>query len=268
VSAVWIVVGTAGILSLAVAMVTYTHLAKLQKSSDLLYENAVRASVELERLSERLFHAQEEERRKIAADLHDDFGQRMASLIFEMSNATRGPGVSPELCSAMEAMEERLRTLAKDLQALSRGLHSAVLDKIGLEAAIRSECDALSRRGLAVSFQAANVPRRLPDNTALTMYRVFQEAAQNAVKHSQTDRLDVLLETQAGEAVLRVSDSGRGFDAQSTAKPAGLGMISMRERLRIAGGSLSISSTPGKGTQVEARVPFPAPQAKTPSPQA
>ncbi len=267
VNAVWIVIGFTGILWFAVAMVTYTHLAKLQKSSDLQYENAVRASVELERLSERLFHVQEEERRKIAADLHDDFGQRMASLIFEMSGTAGGAGVSPELRGAMEAMVERLRSLAKDLQAMSRGLHSAVLDKIGLEAAIRSECETLTRHGLAASFHAANVPRRLPDNTALTLYRVFQEAAQNAVKHSRTDRLDVLLEAGAGEVVLRVRDSGRGFDVRA-GKPAGLGMISMRERLRIAGGALLISSAPGEGTGIEARVPLAAPHPKVPTPPA
>ncbi len=254
--AVWVVIFCAGILSFGVAMITYVQFTKLQESSDRLYDNAVRSSAELERLSERLFHVQEEERRKIAADLHDDVGQRIAGLMFEMNNTAGRHDIPRELRSEMEAMEERLRTLAKDIQTMSRGLHSAVLDKIGLEAAIRSECDALSRRGLAVTFRAAGVPRRLQQNIALAMYRVFQEAAQNALKHSQTDRLDVLLEAEAGEVVLHVRDSGRGFDAASPANSAGLGMISMRERLRIAGGSLSISSEPGKGAEVVARVPL------------
>ncbi|MCC6395075.1 MAG: sensor histidine kinase [Bryobacterales bacterium] len=262
VEAVWIAVGAAGILSLAVAMLTYTRMVKLQESSAALYQNAVRASTELERLSERLFHVQEEERRRIAADLHDDFGQRMASLLFEISNTARDGAVSPELRGRMEATGERLRTLSKDLQAMSRGLHSAVLDKIGLEAAVRSECETLSRSGMATGFHAANVPRRLPDNTALTMYRVFQEAAQNAVKHSGADRLDVWLEIAAGEVVLRVQDFGKGFDSQSPAGHAGLGMISMRERLRIAGGALSITSGPGKGALVEARIPLQTPARK------
>lgn len=265
-NAVWIVIGITGILWLAVAIVTYTHIVKLQKSSDVQYENAVRASEELERLSERLFHVQEVERRRIASDLHDDFGQRMASLILEMGHTAADAGVPPVLRGALEAMVERLRTLSRDLQAMSRGLHSAVLDKIGLEAAIGSECDTLGRHGIEVTFEAANVPRKLPENIALTMYRVFQEAAQNALKHSGTDRLHVSLETKGDELLLRVRDYGRGFDAP--AAKSGLGMISMRERLRIAGGVLSISAAPGGGALVEARVPLPSPRAKIPTPRA
>lgn len=256
-NSLWIAIGTASILALAVAVVTFTHLMKLERVASVQYGCAVQASAEMQRLSERLLNSQEDERRKIARDLHDDYGQRMASLIFELSSATERYDASPELCIALETMGERLGNLAKDLQQMSRGLHSAVLDKIGLEAAVRSDCDSLSKRSpLRVTFRAASVPRRLPDHVALAVYRISQEAVQNALKHSHTDRLNVSLDLEERELVLRVEDFGHGFDAKDPNRVGSLGLVSMRERLRMVGGAFLIHSEPGRGTQVEARVPL------------
>lgn len=253
----WIAIGTASLLAFAVAVVTFTHLMKLEQVAADQYEYAVQTSTELQRLSERLLNSQEDERRKIARDLHDDYGQRMASLIFELSSATERSDASPELRIAMETMGERLGNLARDLQQMSRGLHSAVLDKIGLEAAVRSDCDSLSKRSpLRVTFRATSVPRRLPDQVALAVYRISQEAVQNALKHSQTDRLDVSLDLEERELVLRVEDFGHGFDAKGADNAGSLGLVSMRERLRMVGGAFLIHSELGRGTQVEARVPL------------
>ena len=245
----WMAIGLACFLSLSVAGVTYKHVAKLEQTVEDQYNHAVRASTELELLSERLLNVQEDERRRIARDLHDDFGQRVASLIFELSGAAEGEGTTPELRRKLQSAGERLGNLAKDLQQVSRSLHSAVLEKVGLEAAIRSNCDALSGRGpLNVDFHAAGVPPKLPDSIALAMYRVFQESIQNALKHSRTSRVDVSLAA--------AEDFGCGFEAKPDDWSCNLGLVSMRERLRMVGGSLKIRSKTGKGTEVEARIPL------------
>ena len=148
--------------------------------------------------------------------------------------------------------------LCRNIQNLSRGLHSAVLDKIGLEAAIRSDCTSIAgRTHLEVNFQAIGIPRRLPEEIALSVYRVYQEAAQNALKHSHTERLDVTLALENTDLVLRVKDYGIGFEASLSMGQSSLGLVSMRERLRMVGGALKVRTTAPDGTEIEARVPVP-----------
>ena len=181
----------------------------------------------------------------------------MASLLFELAAAAERTDAAPDLRLAMQKMGERLGNVAKDLQQLSRSLHSAVLDKIGLEAAIRSDCSALRQRiAWQVDFQSVDVPKRLPEPLSLAAYRVFQEALQNALKHSQTSRLGVSLSVEGRDLVLRVKDYGLGFDAESANQTGSLGLLSMRERLRMIGGEFLIHSEIGRGTQVEARLPM------------
>jgi signal transduction histidine kinase len=217
----------------------------------------VKAGIELERLSRRLLTLQEDERRRIAGELHDDYGQRMASLLFELAAAAERADATPDLRRAIQNAGEHLGNVAKDLQQLSRSLHSAVLDKIGLEAAIRSDCTSLRQRiAWEVDFESVGVPKRLPEPLSLAAYRVFQEALQNALKHSQTSRLRVSLAVEGPDLVLWVKDYGLGFDTESGDRPGGLGLLSMRERLRMVGGALAIHSKVGKGTQVEARLPM------------
>jgi signal transduction histidine kinase len=230
---------------------------RLENISLAQYEASVKATAELERLSRRLMTLQEDERQRIASELHDDYGQRMASLLLELAVAAERTDAAPDLRLVMERIAERLGNVAKDLQQLSRSLHSAVLDKIGLEAAIRSDCNALRQRiAWEVDFQSVDVPKRLPEPLSLAAYRVFQEALQNALKHSQTSRLGVSLNVEGRDLVLRVKDYGLGFDAESANQKSSLGLLSMRERLRMIGGGFLIHSEIGKGTQVEARLPM------------
>jgi signal transduction histidine kinase len=154
-------------------------------------------------------------------------------------------------------MGEHLGNVAKDLQQLSRSLHSAVLDKIGLEAAIRSDCSSLRQRSAwEVDFECVDVPKRLPEPLILAAYRVFQEALQNVLKHSQTSRLGVSLTVEGRDLVLRVKDYGHGFNVESANQTGSLGLLSMRERLSMVGGAFVIHSEIGKGTEVEARLPM------------
>ncbi len=253
----WTAIGLTVFLSLLVAGTTVLYLARLENTALAQYEASIKAGFELERLSRRLLTLQEDERRRIAGELHDDYGQRMASLLFELAAIAERADATPNLRLVIQRMEEHLGNVAKDIQQLSRSLHSAVLDKIGLEAAIRADCTSLRQRiAWEVDFQSLDVPRRLPEPLSLAAYRVFQEALQNALKHSQTHRLAVSLTVAGGDLVLRVNDYGHGFDAESANQAGSLGLVSMRERLRMVGGQLVIHSEIGKGTQIEARVPI------------
>ena len=253
----WAVIVLIVLLSLLVAGITFRYLMRLENIALAQYEASVKAGDELERLSRRLMTLQEDERRRIARELHDDYGQRMASLLFELAAAAERTDATPELKLAMQNMGEHLGNVAKDLQQLSRSLHSAVLDKIGLEAAIRSDCSSLRQRiAWEVDFESVDVPKRLPEPLSLAAYRVFQEALQNVIKHSQTSRLGVSLTVEGRELVLRVKDYGHGFHVESANQTGSLGLLSMRERLRMVGGAFVIHSEIGKGTQVEARLPM------------
>ena len=253
----WAAITLTVLLSLLVAGTTVLYLARLENAALAQYQASVKAGIELERLSRRLLTLQEDERRRIARELHDDYGQRMASLLFELAAAAERADATPDLRLAIQNAGEHLGNVAKDLQQLSRSLHSAVLDKIGLEAAIRSDCSSLRQRiAWEVDFESVDVPKRLPEPLSLAAYRVFQEALQNALKHSQTSRLSVSLSVEGPDLVLRVKDYGLGFDTESGDRNGGLGLLSMRERLRMVGGALAIHSEVGKGTQVEARLPM------------
>jgi signal transduction histidine kinase len=253
----WAAIALTVLLSLLVAGTTVLYLARLENAALAQYEASVKAGIELERLSRRLLTLQEDERRRIARELHDDYGQRMASLLFELAAAAERADATPDLRRAIQNAGEHLGNVAKDLQQLSRSLHSAVLDKIGLEAAIRSDCSSLRQRiAWEVDFESVGVPKRLPEPLSLAAYRVFQEALQNALKHSQTSRLSVSLFVEGPDLVLRVKDYGLGFDTESGDRAGGLGLLSMRERLRMVGGALAIHSEVGKGTQLEARLPL------------
>lgn len=248
-----IVIACVSLLALLVAAATFIRLMNLERVAAAWQATSSRTASELQRLAGRLMTAQEEERKKIARELHDDCGQRFACLIVELSFAANRSDVSPDLRSALDEMGESLRKLAQDLQQISRGLHSAVLDTIGLEAAIRSECDALLKRaGMSIQFVAIGIPPRLPAEISLTLYRVFQEAMKNALAYSQADRMEVTLEAEGRQITLQVRDFGRGFDMGSIDQGGGLGLVSMRERIQMAGGTLAVRSTPGQGTQVEA----------------
>ncbi|HEY2014992.1 MAG TPA: sensor histidine kinase [Bryobacteraceae bacterium] len=252
----WGAVALTVMLSLLVAGTTVRYLMRLEKIAAAQYEASVNAGMELEKLSRRLLTLQEDERRRIARELHDDYGQRMASVLFELSAASERADATPDLMAAIQKVEEHLGNVARDLQQLSRSLHSAVLDKIGLEAAIRSDCNSLRQRNnWDVDCQSVNVPKRLPEPVSLAAYRVFQEALQNALKHSHTNRLEILLKIEDRNLVLRIKDYGVGFDARSANQTGSLGLLSMRERARMVGGTVTIHSEIGKGTEVEARLP-------------
>jgi signal transduction histidine kinase len=147
--------------------------------------------------------------------------------------------------------------LANDVQALSHRLHSSKLDYLGLGAAAASLCrEVCNRQRVEVNFHSHGVPQKLPHDISLCLYRVLQEALQNAIKHSDSRKLEVSLTFISNEIQLTVRDSGIGFDSEEALKGNGLGLTSMRERLKLVDGNVSIESRRGVGTVVRASVPI------------
>ncbi len=217
-----------------------------------------RSELELRELAGKLLNAQEEERRRLARELHDDLTQRLAVLAIE---AGKLEGRLQESGSrdheTLLHIKEQLVQISADVHVLSRQLHPGILDDLGLVDALRSECNAFSKReAIAVKYKAGKIEQKLPREAALCVYRIVQEGLRNIAKHSQAKKAYVTL-TEADQGIqLKVKDIGAGFDAQKAQGKAGLGLQSMEERVRLAQGRFSISSRPGKGTQIDVWVPM------------
>ena len=215
-----------------------------------------RAEESVSRLSRRLFHAQEQERARIARELHDDIGQRVALLAVGLARLSRS---APDEVQQAETarLERQVVEIGTDIQALSHELHSARLELLGIETAARAFCEEFaSQQQVTIAFVGRNVPRQLPSDTSLCLFRVLQEALHNSAKHSGVAHVDVQLWTADGEVHLAVSDAGSGFDLQAARLDRGLGLVSMEERLKIVAGALSIETRPGQGTRLHARTPY------------
>jgi len=217
-----------------------------------------RAEEALANMGRRLMEAHEEERTWIARELHDDVNQRIALLAVELERWNQHlPKSAADQHDHIHRARERLSDIAKDIQSLSHRLHSSKLEYLGIVAAANSFCKELSeQQKVQVEFHHADMPRTVPKEISLCLFRVLQEALQNAVKHSGARHFTVELRGTPEEICLTVSDSGVGFDWHGTMDRQGLGLISMRERLQLVNGEFSIDSEPGRGTTIYARVPL------------
>jgi signal transduction histidine kinase len=218
----------------------------------------------LEKIGGKLIEAQEEERSRIARELHDDICQRLALLSMELEQATRGSnsGRSPKL----EEIRRHCAEIAGDVQALSHKLHSSKLEYLGLAAAIRSFCREFSQQhDVSVEFADQNVPNFLPRDISLSLFRVTQEGLQNALKHSGVGQFSVVLRGSANEIQLEVSDHGGGFDVEAAKLDRGLGLVSMQERAHLVHGTFTIESSENGGTRILVRVPLADAQLKASS---
>jgi PAS domain S-box-containing protein len=206
----------------------------------------------------RLIEAHEEERTWLARELHDDINQRIALLVIQLERwAQHPPSSGVDVTDHIRPVLEQLSDLGKDIQALSHRLHSSKLEYLGIAVAANGFCKELSeQQKVEIDFSHAEVPRGLPKEISLCLFRVLQEALQNAVKHSGERHFSVELHGTSQEIQLTVSDSGVGFDQQDAITRRGLGLISMRERMQLVGGEFSIKSKRGAGTTIRARVPF------------
>ena len=208
-------------------------------------------------LSGRLIHAQEAERARLARELHDDLSQSLALLSIELDMVGRGQPANGEVSECMRDLSGQVKILSSSVHRISHELHPAKLEQLGLEAAVRGFCREIGEaRNLAIDFEAHDVPRDLPNDIALCFYRIVQEGLQNVVKHSGCSAAKVELTPNDKELCLIVSDQGCGFDSIAVANHGSLGLISMRERVRLVRGQISIESRRGNGTQIKVQVPL------------
>jgi PAS domain S-box-containing protein len=212
----------------------------------------------LEKIGGKLIEAQEEERRRIARELHDDICQRLAIVSIELEQANRN-GSSPATRERLEEIRLHCAGIANDIQSLSRQLHSSRLDYLGIAAAIGGFCREFAKQyKLDIHFIDENLPPQLAKSTSLCLFRVTQEALHNAVKYSGVNRFTVELRGVAEEVYLVVSDAGSGFDLEKAQAQEGIGLMSMQERVRLVQGRFHVESRPGHGTRITAVVPAPA----------
>ncbi len=212
----------------------------------------------LEKVSGQLIEAQEQERSRIARELHDDICQRLALLSMELEQADRASHRSPgEVKNNLEEIRTHCSEIAGDVQSLSHQLHSSKLEYLGAAAAIRGFCHEFSKQhGVSIAFTENEVPRHLPKDISLCLFRVTQEALHNAVKYSGVSEFAVELTATADEIQLIVRDEGKGFDVEEARTTRGLGLVSMQERVHLVHGSLGVESEPGRGTSVLAVIPL------------
>jgi signal transduction histidine kinase len=248
-----------GALALLVAQSALIGGLLVQRSRRRLAEERLVASQvtlrasydQISDLGGRLLQAQDDERARIARDLHDDVGQQIALVVADLQKAS-------DLGERFaRAALNRAHALAKSVHDLSHRLHPVKLRLLGLPAALNSLQHELSQAGVTIAFTHENVPNPLPQDVTLCVYRVVQEAVQNALKHSGAREILIHLQGSATSLTVSIVDDGAGFDA-GTKFGSGLGLVSMNERLDALGGSLKIHSAPGEGTRLKIKVPIKA----------
>jgi PAS domain S-box-containing protein len=214
------------------------------------------AETALSRVSRRLIEAQESERSRIARELHDDIAQKLAVLTVNVTRLKEPFLAWDKWQHAIDQIGNEIAEIMKDVQQLSHGLHSPKLALLGLTGTAASFCrEFANQQKVEIDFHHENVPDALPEEVSLCLFRVMQEALQNAIKHSESKHYQVWLKGGPDEVSLAIHDSGVGFQPDEAVKGPGLGLISMKERLRLVDGELTIDSRPLGGTVVHARVP-------------
>jgi PAS domain S-box-containing protein len=233
-----------------------TPLRMLGVSIDITQRR--RTEEEAREVSGRLITAQEDERTRLARELHDDLSQSLAllSVDLDLFGQQQSAEMGDSARGRMEELATQVRSLSSEVHRLSHELHPSKLEQLGLIAAVRSFCkDIMAAHKLAIQFEARDLPRVVPDAVSLCLYRVAQEAVHNVVKHSGATHVHVELNGWTSGLRLTISDDGVGFDLERARANGSLGLVSMRERVRVVHGELSLNSKKGEGTRVEAQVP-------------
>ena len=218
-----------------------------------------RTQEELDAVTRRLFSAEDQERQRIARDLHDDVGQRLALLQIHLEKVwCKVPEDVREVNEAeFKGVLGHIAILAKDLRNLSHNLHPQILDDLGIETALRELCRTFGDRyGITTRFSARDLPLDLAMPAAMALYRIVQQSLQNIATHAGADSVDVALIGSPTAIELSVRDNGRGFDTRLQNQRKGLGLISMAQRAHLAGGDLEIQSHPNGGTHIHVRIPL------------
>ena len=266
----WIIIAASSALIAQAVLIGALLLnrTRRRRAEHLLRDNV--ANLEAARrglvnLSGRLIDAHEQERTRLARELHDDVSQRMSSLAMDVGRLRQTlPAEATGAHAQVVTLLDAVVAVGRDIQGISHRLHSSKIGYLGLAAAAGSFCrETASRHNLNIEYTHENVPTDLPEGVAISLFRVLQEALSNAVKHSGANRCTVTLRAIDGELRLEVIDDGHGFGVDAALKGQGLGLVSMQERLKLVKGSVVIESKPGGGTVVRARVPVQPPAETT-----
>jgi signal transduction histidine kinase len=245
--------------------VKYVHVvahAVRDKSGSIEFLGAVmditerrRAEEALEDLAGRLIHAQEDERRRIGRELHDHVSQTLGLLTIKIDQLNAHREITPGVGVALDELRRDTCDITDDVHRLSHRLHSSTLDYLGLVPALQKLATEFSeRQGIPITFTHASVPS-LPPEVALCLFRVAEESLTNIAKHSQARSANVRVTGEPDGIHLTVEDTGTGFDMAALKTKAGLGFVSMRERLRVLQGTMYVESEPSRGTRIDAWVP-------------
>jgi signal transduction histidine kinase len=242
------------LLGFALALFSFRRISDLERASQDHYNEATHARQELQGLSARLMAAQEEERRRLSRELHDELGQTMSSVLVELRS------VESMLSDLNDNTRTRLhlaRSLAENAVTTMRDmalvLRPSMLDDLGLIPALRWQAREVQRRtGMKITVMAENIPDDLPDEQRTCIYRVVQEAVRNACRHAGADSVRITVRRDPSHIRVSIQDNGAGFDAQ---REKGIGILGMEERVRSACGAFRIESEPGIGTVVGMLIP-------------
>jgi signal transduction histidine kinase len=211
----------------------------------------------LQQLATKLIASQEEERARIAREMHDDWTQRLAVLALDAARLENQLGANESALKDLRSIREQMVRLAEDVHALSRQLHPSILSDLGLVEALRSECAGFSRReGIQVDYRAANISVQVPKEVALCIYRIAQESLRNIARHAAVNETFVTLTASEDELILRIEDFGVGFDVANERTKPGIGLSSMKERVSLIQGQMFVTSEIGQGTTIEVRAPL------------
>jgi PAS domain S-box-containing protein len=213
---------------------------------------------ELVTLTGRLISTQEEELRRLSRELHDDLTQRLAVLAMDAGMIEKQlKPLQTQAAGDTRDLKIRLIEVSQEVHDLSRQLHPSILDDLGLVQAVQSECAMFTKRtGIASCFEPRGVPDAIPDDIALCLYRVIQEGLRNIANHAETHEARLVLQGLDGGVGLSIQDFGVGFDVSEVREKPGVGLAGMRERVRLVGGTLSLTSEPGKGTEIRISIPL------------
>ena len=241
-------------LSAGLEQQVQTRTAELSKSEERL----LKVEKELRALSAQLLRTQENERRRISLELHDQLGQDLALMSIQIEKLIEEvPESQAQLSDQLQELGKRTRDVTSKAQNISYQLHPPQLVHLGLVSAFRSLCNKVSQSSdIQIDFSHSDVSRSIPQEVSTCLYRVLQESLTNVVKHSGAKAAQVELAGSPSEIQLEILDSGVGFDPRSTGSRGGLGLISMRERLNLLGGELLIESRPSGNTWIKACLPL------------
>ena len=222
-----------------------------------LFEQVRASSERLQGLSHRLVEVQENERRYIASELHDEVGQALTTLIVGLHLIEKKAEQPEAVRAEVTEMGHILDTVIEDLHRLAMDLRPASLDYLGLEAALHQHVEMMSEKlGLEIQFAMTGIDERLPANIEIAFYRIVQEALNNVARHARATHVDVLITQREDCLALIIEDDGIGFIPAEATKGKRIGLSGMRERAEMLKGKLVIESIPGKGSTVLVEVPY------------